>query len=74
VLIRGKRYPVVGRVSMDLTLVNVGSGKVEMGDEVILIGEQDGQGISADEIAALEDTISYEVVCSIGKRVPRVYR
>lgn len=74
VLIRGKRYPVVGRVSMDLTLVNVGSGKVEMGDEVVLIGEQNGQGISADEIAALEDTISYEVVCSIGKRVPRVYR
>ncbi len=74
VLIRGRRYPVVGRVTMDLTMVNVGNGKVEMGDEVILIGEQDGQGISADEIAALEDTISYEVVCSIGKRVPRVYR
>jgi alanine racemase len=74
VLIRGKRYPVVGRVSMDLTLANVGNGKVEMGDEVVLIGEQNGQGISADEIAALEDTISYEVVCSIGKRVPRVYK
>ncbi|MFA5112730.1 MAG: alanine racemase [Candidatus Margulisiibacteriota bacterium] len=74
VLIRGKRYPVVGRVSMDLTLVNVGAGRVEMGDEVVLIGEQNGQGISADEIAALEDTISYEVVCSIGKRVPRVYK
>lgn len=74
VLIRGRRYPVVGRVTMDLTMVNVGNGKVEMGDEVALIGEQDGQGISADEIAALEDTISYEVVCSIGKRVPRVYR
>ena len=74
VLIRGKRYPVVGRVSMDMTVVNVGSGKVEMGDEAILIGEQNGQGISADEIAGLEDTISYEVVCSIGKRVPRVYK
>ena len=45
-----------------------------MGDEVALIGELGGQGISADEIAALEDTISYEVVCSIGKRVPRVYK
>jgi alanine racemase len=74
VLIRGRRYPVVGRVSMDLTLVNVGSGGVEMGDEVVLIGEQNGQIISAEEIAALEDTISYEVVCSIGKRVPRVYK
>ena len=55
-------------------VVFVGNGKVEMGDEVALIGELDGQGISADEVAALEDTISYEVVCSIGKRVPRVYK
>ena len=75
VVIRGKRFPIVGAVSMDMALVNVGnSSKVEMGDEVALIGELDGQGISADEIAALEDTISYEVVCSIGKRVPRVYK
>ncbi|MFA4843933.1 MAG: alanine racemase [Candidatus Margulisiibacteriota bacterium] len=74
VMIRGKRYPVVGRISMDLTLVNVGDNKVEMGDDVILIGAQNGQGISADEIAGLEETISYEVVCAIGKRVPRVYR
>jgi alanine racemase len=73
VLIRGKRYPVVGRVSMDLTLVNIGNGKAEIGDDAVLIGESDGQGISADEIAALEETISYEVVCSIGKRVPRIY-
>jgi alanine racemase len=74
VVIRGKRFPVVGRVTMDLTLINVGDSKVEVGDEVALIGEQNGQGISADEIASLEDTISYEVVCSIGKRVPRVYK
>ena len=73
-LVRGKRFPVVGRVSMDLTLLDVGNSKVEVGDEVVLIGDQNGQGISADEIAALEDTISYEVVCSIGKRVPRVYK
>lgn len=74
VIIRGKRYPVVGSVTMDLTLVDVGNGKVEMGDEVVLIGEQNGQAISVDEIAKLEDTISYEVVCSIGKRVPRMYK
>lgn len=74
VLIKGRRYPVAGRVTMDLTLINVGNAKVEVGDEVILIGEQDGQGISADEIAALEDTISYEIVCGIGKRVPRIYK
>jgi alanine racemase len=74
VVIRGKRYPVVGRVTMDLTMVNVGNAKVEVGDEVVLIGEQNGQLISADEIAGLEDTISYEVVCAIGKRVPRIYK
>jgi len=74
VIIRGKRYPVVGRVTMDLTMVDVGNSKVEVGDEVILIGEQNGQVISADEVAKLEDTISYEVICGIGKRVPRIYK
>lgn len=74
VLIRGRRYPVVGRVSMDMTLVDVGQGTVEVGDEVVLIGNQQNFGISVDEIAALEDTISYEVICSIGKRVPRIYK
>lgn len=74
VIIRGKRYPVVGRVTMDLTMINVGDAKVEVGDEVVLIGEQNGQVISADEMAGLEDTISYEVVCGIGKRVPRIYK
>jgi alanine racemase len=74
VIVRGRRFPVVGRVTMDLTMVNVGSAKVEVGDEVVLIGEQNGQLISADEIAGLEDTISYEVVCGIGKRVPRIYK
>jgi len=74
VIIRGKRYPVAGRVTMDLTMVNVGDARVEVGDEVVLIGEQNGQAISADEMAGLEDTISYEVVCGIGKRVPRIYK
>ncbi|MBI5399757.1 alanine racemase [Candidatus Saganbacteria bacterium] len=74
VIIRGRRCKVVGRVTMDLTLVDVGGINAEVGDPVILIGEQDGQLISADEIAALEETISYEVICSIGKRVPRVYK
>ncbi len=74
VIIRGKRYPVAGRVTMDLTMVNVGDARIEVGDEVVLIGEQNGQAISADEVAGLEDTISYEVVCGIGKRVPRIYK
>ncbi|MFH1361923.1 MAG: alanine racemase [bacterium] len=74
VIIGGKRHPVVGRVTMDLIMVDVGDAKVSVGDEVVLIGEQSGQLISADEIAKLQDTISYEVVCGIGKRVARVYR
>jgi len=74
VVIRGKRYPVVGSVTMDLTMVDVGNEKANVGEEVILIGEQNGQMISADEIAKLLDTISYEVVCGIGKRVPRIYK
>ena len=74
VLVRGKRFPVVGTVTMDLTLVDLGSSRAEVGDEVVLIGEQGQQAISADEIAQLEDTISYEVICAIGKRVPRIYK
>ena len=74
VLVKGKRFPIVGRITMDLSLVNLGNTKAEVGDEVVLIGDQGGQGISADELAALEDTISYEVICAIGKRVPRVYK
>jgi alanine racemase len=59
---------------MDLLMVNVAEAKVEVGDEVTLIGDQNGQLISADEIANLEGTISYEVVCNIGRRVPRIYK
>ena len=87
VLIRGKRYPIVGRVCMDLTLIDLGDerpaspasrqggrqGGCEMGDEVILIGSQGKETISADDVAKLSDTISYEVICGIGKRVPRAY-
>jgi len=74
VLIRGKRYPVVGRVCMDLTLVDIGKDKVEVGDEVVLIGAQGGEKVSADEIADIMGTINYEVVCGIGKRVERIYK
>ena len=73
VLIGGKRYPIVGRVCMDMTLVDVGNSKVKIGDEVVLIGRQGKDVISADEVAKLADTISYEIVCGIGKRVPRIY-
>jgi alanine racemase len=74
VIIRGQLAPIVGRVSMDLTLIDVTEApEVAMGDEAVLIGERDGLRISAEDIAEQCDTISYEVVCGISARVPRVY-
>ncbi len=70
VLVRGQRAPVVGRVCMDMIMVDVTHIRgVREGDEVILFGEEP----SADEIARLTDTISYEVVCGVSKRVPRIH-
>jgi alanine racemase len=70
VLVRGRRVPVVGRVSMDLTTIDVTDVEAEVGDEVVLLGGE----ITAEELAAKLDTISYEVFCSVSKRVPRLYR
>ena len=73
-LVRGKRAPVVGRVCMDLTMIDVTDiGQIKQGDEVVLLGRQHGAEISADEMAAWSNTISYEILTSIGARVPRVY-
>ncbi|MFH1782805.1 MAG: alanine racemase [Candidatus Omnitrophota bacterium] len=75
VLIKGTRCPVVGRVCMDMTMCEVGHIKdVKIGDEVILIGRQGHEEISVEEIASLSNTIPYEVVCNIGRRVPRIYK
>ncbi len=74
VLIRGKRARVAGVVCMDLTMVDVSAiPGVQIGDEVVLLGRQGAEGISASEVASWIDTISYEVLCAIGERVPRVY-
>lgn len=73
VLIRGKRCPVVGNVTMDQIMVECGDGPVEPGDEVILIGRQGEEEIAADDLAAWAGTINYEVVCAVSARVPRVY-
>ncbi|REJ78375.1 MAG: alanine racemase [Acidobacteria bacterium] len=74
VLIKGALAPVVGRVSMDWTLVDVTDiDGVEVGDEVILIGENSGVSVSAEDLAAFSDTISYEITCGINRRVTRVY-
>lgn len=73
VLVKGKRCPVVGRVCMDHIMVDVTRVNAKLGDEVVLIGKQGNSEISAEEISGLCSTISYEVVCWISKRVPRVY-
>ena len=75
VLIRGRRAPVVGRVCMDFMMVDVTElPKVSLGDEVILMGRQGRQQITAEEIAEKINSISYEVLCLVGKRIPRIYK
>ncbi len=70
VLIKGHRVALMGRVCMDMCMINVsGLRSVQPGDEVILFGE----GLPVDEVAEKIGTINYEVVCAVGKRVPRVY-
>lgn len=74
VLVCGRRAPVVGRVCMDLTLVDVTDiPDVKMNDEVVLIGKQGDAEIPVEEVAGWADTISYEILCGISARVPRVY-
>ncbi|MFH1406626.1 MAG: alanine racemase [Candidatus Omnitrophota bacterium] len=75
VLIGGKRAPVAGRICMDQTMVDVGLLKtVKLGDEVCLLGEQKNDKITAEYLADLCGTISYEIVCWISRRVPRIYK
>jgi alanine racemase len=74
VLIHGKRVPVVGRVCMDQLMVLLDDvPKAQVGDEVILIGAQDGDRITAEELASRWGTFNYEVVCGLSARVPRAY-
>ena len=73
VLIGGKRWPIVGVVTMDQLMVDVTGGEITVGDEVVLIGTQGADEITANEVAERLDTIGYEVVCAVSPRVPRVY-
>jgi alanine racemase len=73
VLIGGTRRRIAGRVTMDTVMADVGDDDVRSGDEVVLLGPQGTDEITATEIAELAQTINYEVVCSIGPRVPRTY-
>jgi len=73
-LVHGVRCPQVGRITMDQCLIDVTAlrGQVGLGDEVVIIGSQGGEQVSADELAEQLDTINYEVVTGITERVPRV--
>jgi alanine racemase len=73
-LVHGQRVPIVGRVCMDLTMLDVGDvSGVALEDEVVVFGEQGNEAVTADEIASGLDTISYEIVSTITARVPRIY-
>jgi len=73
VLVRGKRVKQVGTVCMDMTMIDVTDVPgVREGEEVVLMGDQGEERISADDLAGLCDTIPYEIFCAIGTRVPRV--
>ncbi len=74
VLIRGRRYPVVGNVTMDHLMVDCGDDPAEAGDEVLLFGRQGEEEVRVEEVAAWWGTIGYEVVCAVSERVPREYR
>jgi alanine racemase len=74
-IISGRRVPILGRVTMDMTMVDLTDlpGTPAAGDEVVLIGEQGDASISLHELAEWADTIPYEILCGISKRVPRTY-
>jgi len=75
VIIKGEFAPVVGRICMDQCMVDISSiaGEVSVGDEVVLFGKQGNREIKVEEMANIIGTINYEIICLIGKRVPRVY-
>ncbi|MDD2573505.1 MAG: alanine racemase [Firmicutes bacterium] len=74
VLVHGARVPLAGNICMDQCMIDVtGIDGVKVGDEAVLMGQQGEQSITAEELGGLLGTINYEIVCMIGKRVPRVY-
>jgi alanine racemase len=74
VLVRGRRVAIVGRISMDYTTIDVTDVPgVGVGERVTLLGADGGARIRAEEIAARTGTVPYDVTCSIGKRVERVF-
>ena len=73
VIINGQYAPITGRICMDQFMVDVSHiENVNLGDKVILMGEENGISITAEEIASFAQTINYEIVCGVSKRVPRI--
>jgi alanine racemase len=75
VLVQGLRCPVVGAICMDMTMVDVTAlgDRVKLGDPVVLLGQQGSDRVTVEELAAKAGVLSYEILCGISKRVPRVY-
>jgi alanine racemase len=74
VVLGGRRRPIVGTVCMDQLLVWCGDDRPEEGDEVVLLGRRGDEAVTGEEWAGLAGTITYEIVCGLGARVPREYR
>ena len=75
VLVKGRRVPQVGTICMDMILIDVSKvPDVQIGDEVVIFGKQGEEVIQVEELAQKADTIPYEILCNIGKRVPRTYQ
>ena len=73
-LVRGRRVPIAGSVTMDMTLLDVTGTGAEPGEEAVLLGRQGDEEIPALELAAHAGTISWEILCHLGLRLPRRYR
>lgn len=75
VLINGNLYPVVGAITMDWLMVNLGvRSNVRVGDDVLLMGSENGTELGADKIAGMVKTIPYEIICAVADRVQRIYK
>ena len=73
IIIRGKRYPVIGNISMDQIVVSIGNDSAYNGDEVILLGSDGKVSVTCEELARWAGTIPYEILTNINTRVPRIY-
>lgn len=73
VIIRGRRYPVVGRIAMDQIMVNLEWGSAYNDDPVLLVGEAGSERITVEDLARWAGTIPYEILTNINTRVPRIY-